>query len=141
MATWEGAYWESSLTTGVPRHERRSGPYQRYVPDVLDGIGIAVGGQLSRQAGAIERSIRAPSGTGAEGLAGVSRFLLRSEAIASSRIEGIAPSAQQVALAELGQSEVVRGISEQARLVTNHMTIVRDATTEMVEVDVSSRLV
>ena len=39
----------------------------------------------------------------------VSRFLLRSEAIASSRIEGIAPSAHKVALAELGQYEEVKG--------------------------------
>ena len=44
MATWEGAYWESSVTNGVPRHERRSGPYQRYAPDVLDGTGLAEAG-------------------------------------------------------------------------------------------------
>ena len=39
----------------------------------------------------------------------MARFLLRSEAIASSQIEGITPSAQQIALPELGQSENVRG--------------------------------
>lgn len=83
----------------------------------------------------VERSIRALNGPGAEGLAGIARFLLRSEAIASSRIEGIAPSAQQVALAELGQSETVRGVSEQARLVANNMTIVREATTRLVEAE------
>lgn len=56
--------------------------------------------------------MRALKGPNAESLAGVSRFLLRSEAIAGSRIEGIVPSAQQVALAELGQSETVRGGGE-----------------------------
>lgn len=79
--------------------------------------------------------IRALDGSDAEGLAGISRFLLRSEAIANSRIEGIASSPQQVALAELGQSESVRGVSEQARLVANNMTVVRRSTTELVEAD------
>ena len=135
MATWEDAHWESSVDTGVPRPEHRSGVYQRYVPDPIDGIGLAINGNLSRRVATVERNVRALNGPGAEGLAGISRFLLRSEAIASSRIEGIAPSAQQVALAELGQSETVRGISEQAKLVANNMTIVRSATTELVETE------
>lgn len=135
MATWEDAHWESAIDSGVPRAEQRSGRYQRYVPDHLDGVGLAIDGTISRQVSAVERSIRALNRSGAEGLAGIARFLLRSEAIASSRIEGIAPSAQQVALAELGQSETVRGISEQAQLVANNMTIVRGATTELVETD------
>lgn len=135
MATWEDAHWESSVDSGVPRHEHRSGVYQRYVPDPIDGIGLAINGNVSRRVATVERTVRALNGPGAEGLAGISRFLLRSEAIASSRIEGIAPSAQQVALAELGQSETVRGISEQAKLVANNMTIVRSATSELVETE------
>ncbi len=133
MATWEPARWDSDLTTGIPRSAQRSGAYERYVPDMIDGTGLAVDAGVSRRVAAVERGIRALNGAGAEGLAGIARFLLRSEAIASSRIEGIAPSAQQVALAELGQSESVRGISDQARLVANNMTIVREATTELVE--------
>ena len=135
MATWEEAHWQSSLGSGVPWANRRSGTYRRYVPDPIDGIGLAVDGEVSRRANQVERHIRPLNGSGAEGLAGIARFLLRSEAIASSRIEGIVPSAQQVALAELGQSETVRGISEQAQLVANNMTIVRRATTELVAAD------
>lgn len=41
-------------------------------------------------------------------LAAVSRFLLRSEAIASSRIEGVAPSARSVALAALVHTVLTR---------------------------------
>lgn len=118
-----------------PRSARRSGTYRRYVPDRVDGLGFAVDGDLSRRITGVERSIRVLTGPGADGLAGVAGFLLRSEAIASSRIEGIAPSAQQVALAELGQSETVRGVGEQARLVANNMTIVRRSTTELVEIE------
>ncbi|MFD3684315.1 Fic family protein [Nocardiopsis sp. NPDC058631] len=135
MATWEEAHWESSVGSGVPRSARLSGTYQRYVPDGIDGLALAVDGDLSRSVNTVERSIRALNGPNAENLAGIARFLLRSEAIASSRIEGIAPSAQQVALAELGQSEAVRGVSEQARLVANNMTVVARSTTELVEAD------
>ncbi|AQP48482.1 cell filamentation protein Fic [Tessaracoccus aquimaris] len=135
MATWEEAHWESSVDSGTPKAERQAGAYHRYAPDFVDGIGLAVDGDLSRIVSRVERNIRALNGPGAEGLAGIARFLLRSEAIASSRIEGIAPSAQQVALAELGQSETVRGVSEQAKLVANNMTIVREATTKLVEAE------
>lgn len=134
MAGWEERHWESTLDSGLPRREQRSGSYKSYCPDLLDGQPLAVDGELSRTAGLVERSVRGLNGPGAEQLAGIARFLLRSEAIASSRIEGIAPSAQQVALAELGQSETVRGTSEQARLVANNMTVVRRATGELVDV-------
>ncbi|PSK90950.1 Fic family protein [Murinocardiopsis flavida] len=135
MARWEEAHWESSVDAGLPRSAQRSGPYQRYVPDTIDGFALGIDGGLSREVTAIERSIRALNSLGAENLSGIARFLLRSEAIASSRIEGISPSAQQVALAELGQSAAVRGVSEQAQVVANNMTIVRQSTTGLAEVD------
>lgn len=135
MASWERAWWEPSDVSLVPRADRRSGAYERYVPDPVDGAGLAIEGGIARRVGVVERGIRSLNGPGVEGLAGVARFLLRSEAIASSQIEGIAPSAQQVALAELGQSETVRGVSEQARLVANNMTVVRQATTKLVDTD------
>ncbi|MEW6934561.1 Fic/DOC family N-terminal domain-containing protein [Trueperella pyogenes] len=68
--------------------------------------------------------------TATEGIAeleDLSRFLLRSEAIASSQIEGIVPAAKQVALAEIGEAEDVRGISDAAKLVARNMTVVRHA--------------
>lgn len=135
MAGWQQAHWESHVESGVPRAAQRSGVYERYLPDPIDGASLAVDGDLSRRVAAAESAVRALNGPGADDLAGIARFLLRSEAIASSRIEGIAPSVQQVALAELGPSETVRGIGEQARLVANNMTIVREATTALVEVE------
>jgi Fic family protein len=132
MSSWEESQWESSIDSAASRAQRRSGPYRRFVPDLLDGAAIAVDGDLARRITTVERGVRSLDGPGAEELAGVARFLLRSEAIASSLIEGIAPSAQQVALAELGQSETVRGLSEQAKLVADNVTLVRRSTTELV---------
>jgi len=91
---------------------------------------------VARRIAVVERSVRAlADGPGRADLEGVSRFLLRSEAIASSLIEGIAPSAANVAVAELAQQEQVRTVGEQARLVANNITIVRRATEELVALD------
>lgn len=135
MAGWESAHWESSIDSGAPRRDRRTGTYRRYLPDLLEAHPVTLDGDLARRVAGAEKAVRALNEPGAEALASISRFLLRSEAIASSRIEGLAPSPQQVALAELGTHEAVRGVSEQARLVANNMTIVRRATTELVEAE------
>lgn len=133
MSNWEDAWWESSIDSGVPRRERRQGAYRRFVPDLLEAQPVVLDADLARAAARAERAVRALDEPGGEALASIARFLLRSEAIASSRIEGLAPSPQAVALAELGQEETVRGVSEQARLVANNMTVVRSATTRLVE--------
>ncbi|WP_409429059.1 Fic family protein [Mycobacterium sp. SMC-11] len=84
--------------------------------------------ELAIFAASVERKIlRLADGSNARNLEGISRFLLRSEAIASSMIEGIAPSPQQVAIAELAQDERIRGFSTQAGLVANNITVLRRA--------------
>jgi len=135
MARWEVARWEPSVESGVPRRDRRTGGYRRYVPDQLEAHPLTLDHTMARQVAEAERSVRELSGPGAEALASIARFLLRSEAIASSRIEGLAPSPQQVAMAELGVHETVRGVSEQAQWVANNITVVRRATTELVEAE------
>jgi Fic family protein len=77
---------------------------------------------------------------GSIGLESLGRFLLRSEAIASSRIEGLQVSAQQVALAELATTEAapIAGFNENARLVANNIVTLRQATGELADCDVIS---
>lgn len=134
MAHWEEARWRSADLDAVPRWDRRSGPYRRYVPDLLDGHPFTIDRELSVRVAQVEREIRAlNSGPDAESLMAIARLLLRSEAIASSRIEGVAPSARQVALAELATTEDVRGVSDQARLVANNMTVVRQAISDLAD--------
>lgn len=50
---------------------------------------------------------------------------MRSEAISSSRIEGIAPNVDKVVLAELAQEEEVRGFKEGAEEVARNLTVLR----------------
>lgn len=131
MATWEQDEWASSIESGLPRRDRRSGTYRRYVPDTLLGSPLLLPPDVDQLVGRAEQAVRGLSGD-ARDLAGIARFLLRSEAIASSRIEGIAPSVQQVALAELGAQEAVPDVSAQAQLVANNMTVLHEARTVLV---------
>jgi Fic family protein len=128
MARWSDASWEPSDVTAIPRADRQHGSYRCYEPDDVLTRPLSLSAKISTLASQAERAVRDLStGPGAAALEGLSRFLLRSEAVASSLIEGIAPGAHQVALAELGQDEDVKGFSDQARLVANNITILRRA--------------
>jgi Fic family protein len=119
--------WENPYDSGIPRAERRSGDYRTYTPTALAGMNLAISPRVDAEVAAAERAVRSLN-RGVHGELGlVSRFLLRSEAIASSYIEGIAPSPRSIALAELALDEDVRGLTETAQQVARNMTIVRDA--------------
>ena len=102
----------------------------RYLhPRSLVGAGLALTPETEGLAAQAETRARAVNAS--PDLVRIGRFLLRNEAIASSRIEGIAPSAHKIALAELGQQEEIKGLSEQARSVAHNMTLVRRAVEEL----------
>jgi Fic family protein len=136
VASWAHDVWEPSIESGLPRSDRRHGTYLRYVPDLVVERPLLVPGPLAHRAAVAERAVRSlAAGPGVRPLEGMARFLLRSEAIASSLIEGIAPSPQQVALAELAQDEQIRGFSAQARLVANNITVLRRAASDVATAD------
>src|SRR3954454_2745891 len=127
VAQWLESVWGDGDLTMVPRADRLFGPYRRYEPDLVTSRPLTMPREADHAAAVAERAVRElATGPGAQALEGLARFLLRSEAIASSHIEGIA-SPQQVALAELAQDEDVRGFGDQARLVANNITVLRRA--------------
>lgn len=128
MGRWVTRFWENTHAGGLRRRDRRSGEYRAYVPDPLVGAALVLSPSTEALAARAEARVRALGAL--PDMAGIARFLLRSEAIASSRIEGMAPSAHRVALAELAQQEEVRGLSEQARAVARNVTLVRAAVEE-----------
>lgn len=83
-----------------------------------------------------ERAVLALNRSAHKDLGLVARFLLRSEAIASSYIEDTAPSPRNVALAELAVDEQVTGLSDAAQDVARNMTIVREAADALASKDV-----
>jgi Fic family protein len=132
MGGYQRERWEPRFEGGGSRDDRRGGAFLAYVPDALVTRPLVVSGALAHKAAEAEAAVRAVSSDIDRPLDGIARFLLRSEAIASSQIEGITPSPQQVALAELAQDEPVKGFGDQARLVANNITVVRTATSDLV---------
>jgi Fic family protein len=132
VATW------TPLANAPTRAHRRGGPYQAYHPDLLVDRPLALDRQVAEVAAHAEIAVRrlrdAPGAQGSEGLA---RFLLRSEAIASSRIEGMEASPAQVGLAELAADEDLTAtkVSRTARRVAANITAVRTATADLARAD------
>ncbi|GAA0995317.1 Fic family protein [Acrocarpospora macrocephala] len=140
MAGYQEALWAAVWDAPSKKH-RRGGVYRPYVPDPLVGRSLVLGPQLARDVAKVEGKVqRLVAHPAIHGLEGFARFLLRSEALASSRIEGLQTSPQQVALAELaGQDDgVSKGFTATARLVANNVTAIRQAVTELVAVDAVS---
>ncbi|WP_406709622.1 hypothetical protein QEV05_01215 [Trueperella pyogenes] len=133
--TFTTKWWESN--PALPgRANQKGGHYRYHTPDLLTSLELHIDPDLSRYLAIVERRVRALTATeGIAELEDLSRFLLRSEAIASSQIEGIVPAAKQVALAEIGEAEDVRGISDAAKLVARNMTVVRHASHKLAHVD------
>jgi Fic family protein len=135
MAAWLDRFWAPSFDA-PSQAGRRGGAYRAYRPDPLGGRPLATSARISTRAAEVEAAVRTlavrPDSRSLEGLA---RFLLRSEAIASSRIEGMQVSAQQVAIAELAQTEDIAegSFSRTAQLVANNITILRQAATGLAE--------
>ncbi|MDQ1292388.1 MAG: hypothetical protein QG608_266 [Actinomycetota bacterium] len=133
MASTMDSSWEPSFGAPLAR-ECRAGTFHPYLPDPLLSRPIVADAQLAAKAAVVETAVRSlVTGPGARGLEGLARFLLRSEAIASSRIEGLQVSPQQVALAEFAQVEggSVRGFPQNAKLVANNITALRHAGAEL----------
>jgi Fic family protein len=137
MAEFRAAHWAISWDAPA-RRDQRGGEYRQYLPDALLSRPIVLDPALAVKSAKIENQVRLLTHQpGGQGLEGLSRFLLRSEAIASSRIEGLQVSAQQVALAELAATEdtPIAGFTENARLVANNIVTLRRAAGVLAEAE------
>lgn len=133
MGHYTEQFWENPYSSGIPRSDRRSGEYRTYSPALLRDLRVSISPELDAKIAAAERAVRSLNRGTHRDLGLVSRFLLRSEAIASSYIEGIAPTPRNVAIAELALEEDITGLSRTAQDVARNMTIVREASEALAE--------
>ena len=95
--------WVSDLGgSGLPRKHRRSCEFEAYLPDPLVGRGIQLDGPVAADVAEAEASMvtmnaQVSALVDTEALA---RMLLRAEAVASSRIEGLEVGARRLLHAE-----------------------------------------
>ncbi len=107
--------WESDKQSGLARRDRQTCEYEAYVPDRLMGRAIRLDGPVAADVAEAELAIaklnaEARALTDSEALA---RLLLRSESVASSRIEGL-----EIGARRLLRAEAARMLGEESRDVT-----------------------
>ncbi len=133
MGSWIAQQWVPSLDA-PSRAGQRGGTYRACLPDALVTRPVVLSAELAARAAQVESGVRALSvAPETRALEGLARFLLRSEAIASSRIEGMQVAAQQLAMAELAQSEqlATARFTRNAQLVANNITALRRAASDL----------
>jgi Fic family protein len=135
VAEYSTAQWSGNWSAPA-RRDQRSGQYRPYLPDPLAGRTFALEPDVAARAGRIEKALsrlrEQPHHRGLENLAGL---LLRAEAVASSRIEGLQVSPQQLALFELATREGLptRSFTANAEHVARNVLALRDAVTRLAD--------
>lgn len=93
--------WEPNFE-GLSRRDREGGFYDSYRPDPLKGWNLSLPGDLAADVADAENAVRDlnASEVAHASLEGLARVLLRAEAVASSRIEGLAVGPRRLLRAE-----------------------------------------
>ena len=97
--------WHSRVESGLPRRDRRSCSYDAYVPDLLVGRPLRIDAEVAADIAEAETAIvqlNARHGVLAD-TETLARLLLRAEAVASSRIEGLEVGPRRLLRAEAAE--------------------------------------
>lgn len=97
----ETRIWVSDPTIHAPARYKRACEYQVFIPDRLCGMELTLEGKVAGLVADAEQAVRRLNEQGEPALGPLARLLLRTESIASSRVEGL-----QVGTAELARAEV-----------------------------------
>jgi Fic family protein len=124
VGRWEESTWVPALSAPGGRRARKPFTYRAHIPDQLDPAGLtftaATAADIAEAEAAIAVSDHGPHLVAMETLA---RLLLRSESIASSRIEGLVCSQRRLAEAAFAPERA----GETARLVLANIDAMRQA--------------
>jgi Fic family protein len=116
MAQFLKRHWQSEVAgSGVSRRDRRSCDYAAYLPDPLLGRRFALDGDVAADIADAEAAIARlnAEATALVDTDALARILLRSESVASSRIEGL-----EIGARRLLRAEAVRSLHEPSSDVT-----------------------
>lgn len=105
--------WESNPTIYAPAKYKRACNYDAFVPDELTGWAFTLDASVAGLISEAEAAIRALNQAGGNALDPLARLLLRTEAIASSKIEGMQLGVRELARAE-ARSDAGQSVSPNA---------------------------
>jgi Fic family protein len=117
------------VEAGFPRRAREPCTYEAYIPGKLGDAVLTIDAEIAADVADAEWQIASlpAHGSGLATIEALSRFLLRAEAVASSRIEGLEVGARRLARAEIAQHEGWQVDDQTAKDVMGNVAAVRDA--------------
>jgi Fic family protein len=98
---WREQTWLHNPRLEAPAKYRRACNYKAFVPDPLSSLQIQMSADVAGLVSDAERSIGRLNQLGSASLAPLARLLLRTESIASSKVEGL-----QIGVREMARAEV-----------------------------------
>jgi Fic family protein len=131
--------WGSDPSLYAPARYRRACAYDIFIPDPIAGFDPLLAGTVSGIVSDAEKAITDLNQAGGPELDPLARLLLRTESIASSKVEGMQADARSLARAEANQDTGRRVGSETAEILANidamQLAIERAALTRELAVD------
>jgi Fic family protein len=121
--------WAPAITEGLPRADREGCTYEAYVPDPLADRPINLTGQTAADAADAEHAIHRLQ-AGAHLLAdteAIARLLLRAEAVASSKIEGLQIGGRRLLKAQLAEAQGQTPADVTAQEILNNINAMAQA--------------
>src|SRR5579871_1146061 len=107
--------WAHDPTRYAPAKYRKACGYEAFIPLPLEGINVGLPGDSAGIISDAESAVRSLNGTAGVALRPFARILLRTESIASSKIEGLQVDSRSLARAEVSGAQ--RHLGPQTREV------------------------
>lgn len=119
MGRWIPLTWPHDPALHAPARYRRACRYEAFVPDPLAGMEPALPADLAGMVSEAESAIHALNARARPALAPLARLLLRTESIASSKVEGLQLDVRALARAEARSDGGGRAGASAAEILAN----------------------
>lgn len=111
---YESRIWPSDPTRDAPPRHRRACRYDVHLPALLSALEVRLDGALAALVSEAEQALLTLNTEGGPALAPLARLLLRTESIASSKVEGLQVGVRELARAEAkAESGMPPGVTAQ----------------------------
>ena len=118
--------WRHDPTLYAPPRYRRACAYETFIPDLLRHEDFALPSDVAATLSEVERKVLALDGMPPTTMASLSRLLLRTESIASSKVEGMQADVRALALAE-AQRRAGRSVGRQVSEIIANIDAMEEA--------------
>ncbi|MFN2315657.1 MAG: Fic family protein [Gemmatimonadales bacterium] len=136
--------WQSNPTIYAPAKHRRACRYESFIPDELGSLAVNFPADVAGLASEADGAIRALNTVAQPALAPLARLLLRTEAIASSKVEGLQMGVRELARAEARMetggrrsqtaAEVLANVAAMETAISEAAAVPHFGTTEIQEI-------